>query len=163
MLTPHDNSRLAHPKSTTIGPSPQSRSLPAEYRGASCTLQQNSHALHLHSSLTTSEPRRRQILPAHLFNDLSCQLNDIVVPNDGVTVGKYALAFDPGGMQSCLPLFRWRKIRHTKRVIIGLRRDAESGGNRESSCKQTRKPKGFPPNKGWLCAGGQGKKERAIH
>ena len=84
------------------------------------------------------QSRHRQTQPLHLFNDLSRQFNDVVVPNYGLTVGKYPLAFDPGGMQSCLPLFRWRKILYTKRVIIGLRRDAESGGNRESSCKQTR-------------------------
>ena len=69
---------------------------------------------------------QRQIQPAHLFDDLSRQFNDVVVLNDGVTVGEYPLAFGPGGMQSCLPLFRWRKSRRSNRAIIGLRRHAES-------------------------------------
>jgi hypothetical protein len=79
----------------------------------------------------------RQVQPANLFDDLSRQFSDVAVPNDGVTVGEYPLAFGPGGMQRCLPLFRWRKTRRAKRVFIGLRRHAESGGNRESSCEQT--------------------------
>ena len=81
---------------------------------------------------------QRQIQPAHLFDDLRRQFSDVAVPDDGVTVGESPLAFGPGGMQRCLPLFRWRKTRRPKRVIIGLRRHAESGGNRESSCNQTR-------------------------
>ena len=81
---------------------------------------------------------RRQILPTRLFDDLRRQFNDVAVPNDGVTVGEYPLALRPGGMQSGLPLFRWRKPRRAKRVIVGLRRQAESGGNRESSREQTR-------------------------
>ena len=81
---------------------------------------------------------QRQVQTAHLFNDLRRQVSDVAVPDDGVTVGEYPLAFGPGGMQGCLPLFRWGKTRRPKGVIIGLRRHAESGGNRESSCEQTR-------------------------
>jgi len=81
---------------------------------------------------------QRQVQPVHLFDDLSRQFSDVAVPDDGATVGEYPLPFGPGGMQGCLPLFRWRKTRHAKRVLIGLRGYAESGGNRESSCEQTR-------------------------
>ena len=55
------------------------------------------------------QPMRRKIQPSHLFDDLRRQFSDVVVPNDGVTVGKYPLAFDSGGMQGSLPLFCWRK------------------------------------------------------
>jgi hypothetical protein len=81
---------------------------------------------------------QRQVQPAYLFDDLSRQFSDVAVPDDGATVGEYPLPFGPGGMQGCLPLFRWRKTGRAKRVIIGLRRYAKSAGNRESSGKQTR-------------------------
>ena len=81
---------------------------------------------------------QRQVQPSRLLDDMSRQFSDVAVLNDGVTVGEYPLAFGPGGMQGCLPLFRWRKTRRPKRVIIGLRRHAESGWNWESSCEQTR-------------------------
>ena len=84
------------------------------------------------------QPMRRKIQPSHLFDNLRRQFSDAVVPNDGVTVGKYPLAFDSGGIQGSLPLFCWRKIRRAKRVVVGLRRHAESGGNREASGEQTR-------------------------
>src|SRR5206468_2810111 len=106
---------------------------------------------------------QRQVQPVHLFDDLSRQFSDVAVPNDSAAVGKYPLAFGPGGMQGCLRLFRWSKSRSAKRMIIGLRRYAKSAGNRESFCEQTRQACGFPPDKRRLRAGGQGKKERAIH
>ena len=80
----------------------------------------------------------RCIEPADLRNNLGRQLSDVVILNDGATEGEYSLTFGPGGLQSGLPLFHWRKTRHAKRVTVRLCRHADSGWDRESPCEQTR-------------------------
>jgi hypothetical protein len=47
----------------------------------------------------------RHIEPADLLDNLSRQLKDVVILNDGATAGEYPLTLGPGRMQSSLPLF----------------------------------------------------------